>query len=102
MSDDSKTPKDVITIEEVSALLGPPRRTIYQLAYEDPDFPKPFKPGRRLFWVRDEILAYRAKKQAEFAEKHKPHDAAPKSKAQLADERAIRLAWRRMQKDKTR
>lgn len=59
MTEDSKPPRDVITIEEVSALLGPPRRTIYQLAYEDPDFPKPFKPGRRLFWVRDEILAYR-------------------------------------------
>lgn len=71
-ADDEKPPKDVITVEEVSAILGPPRRTIYQLTYQDPDFPRPFKPGKRLFWIRSEVLAYREKKQKEYAERHKP------------------------------
>ncbi len=72
MSDERKPPKDVITIPEVCALLGPPRRTIYEAMRKRPDFPKPFKVGRSWFFVRAEIIAYREKLQAEFAEKHKP------------------------------
>jgi predicted DNA-binding transcriptional regulator AlpA len=45
-------PKDAISMEEVSALLGPPRTVIYKLIASDPDFPTPFKLGKRLFWKR--------------------------------------------------
>lgn len=77
---DKASPDDAITIEEVTALLGPPRRTIYQKIQEDDDFPRPFKVGKRLLWIRKEVLAYREKKQAEFAEKHKPPSAEAKER----------------------
>ncbi|WP_072395460.1 helix-turn-helix domain-containing protein [Hyphomicrobium sp. CS1GBMeth3] len=71
MSDDRKPPKEVITINEVSEILGPPRRSIWDAMRKKPDFPKAFKVGRSWFFVRAEVIAYREKLQAEFAAKHK-------------------------------
>lgn len=98
MSDDDKrSPDDAITIEEVSALLGPPRRTIYEKIQKDDDFPKPFKVGKRLFWVRADILAYRAKKLAEFKErtKVKPEYTREQRLRDIAFARAFREIHKR-------
>lgn len=99
---------EVIKIEEVSAILGPPRAIIYHLIRTDPDFPKPFKPGKRLFWIRSEVIAYREKKQAEYAERNpvptKP-DRPPTEterweiKRQRALDRQVADAFKKKMKD---
>lgn len=99
MSDDSKPPKDVILIEEVCELLGPPRRVIYKLSSSDPDFPKPFKIGKRLFWKRADILAYRDLKQKQYAERSDP--SSPwRLKKEAAKARKFVEVWRDGQEPK--
>lgn len=90
MTDDKEKPvKDVITVEEVAALLGPPRRTIYEAMHKKPDFPKPFKVGRSYFFLRAEVIAYREKLQAEFAARNSP----PTKEQQDARTRRRNAAW---------
>jgi predicted DNA-binding transcriptional regulator AlpA len=99
MSDDDKPPKDIILVEEVSALLGPPRMAIYRLSSSDPDFPKPFKIGKRLFWKRADILAYRDLKQKQYAERSDP--SSPwRLRKEAAKARKLTEAWRASQERK--
>ncbi len=86
-------------MEEVSALLGPPRTVIYKLIASDPDFPTPFKLGKRLFWKRADILAYRDLKQNQYAERKDP--SSPwRLKKEAAKARKFTEAWRDGQKPK--
>lgn len=53
-----------LTSDEAAAHLGIARRTLYNLANTRPDFPKPVKPGRDLWWNPAELDAWRAKHPA--------------------------------------
>lgn len=52
----------LITIADVLALIPISRPTLYA-RMQEPDFPKPFKVGRRVFWRAEDIHAWLDSKQ---------------------------------------
>ena len=50
--------EETVTVKDLMKLSNVTRRTIYKWIEEEPNFPKPFKIGLKLFWKRSEIEAY--------------------------------------------
>ena len=50
--------KDLCNSEEVTKKFFITKRTLTEWIKNKPDFPKPFKIGRRLLWKRSEIEAF--------------------------------------------
>jgi predicted DNA-binding transcriptional regulator AlpA len=57
----------LISIADVLALIPVSRRTLY-LRMQEPDFPRSYKIGARVFWKAEEIHAYLETKKAVLAQ----------------------------------
>ena len=56
--------KKLMNTDEMVEIFLITKRTLQEWVKNNPDFPKPFKIGRRLLWTRSEVEAYiESKKQ---------------------------------------
>lgn len=49
---------DLITVEELAKLFRTPLSTVRNQWVYRPDFPRAYKPGKRCFWNRQEVLQW--------------------------------------------
>jgi predicted DNA-binding transcriptional regulator AlpA len=50
--------EDTVDVKDLMRTCKVTRRTVYKWIEEEPNFPKPFKIGLKLFWKRSEIDSY--------------------------------------------